>query len=125
MSYPIIASTDVVVVGGGPSGLAAAIAASRTGAKTILIEKYGFLGGMATAGLVGPFMTSYNTTGQKQIVKGIFEEIIQRLGSNAVHPSRVGHKSPYASYIDHISHDHVCPFDVEALKQLAFEMIEE
>ena len=50
---------DVVVVGGGPSGVAAALGASRTGAKVLLIERYGFIGGMATAGLVGPFMTSF------------------------------------------------------------------
>ena len=43
---------DVVVVGGGPGGHSAAIAAARNGAKTILIERYGHLGGMATGGIV-------------------------------------------------------------------------
>ncbi|MHB8105553.1 MAG: FAD-dependent oxidoreductase, partial [Dehalococcoidales bacterium] len=43
---------DVVVVGGGPGGIAAAISAARNGAKTVLIERYGHLGGMATGGLV-------------------------------------------------------------------------
>ena len=41
---------DVVVVGGGPGGFASAIAAARSGAKTVLIERYGYLGGMATWG---------------------------------------------------------------------------
>lgn len=41
---------DVVVVGGGPGGIASAIAAARSGAKTVLIERYGHLGGMATGG---------------------------------------------------------------------------
>lgn len=50
----IKAQYDVVVVGGGPSGFIAAIAAARGGAKTALIEQYGYLGGMATAGLVAP-----------------------------------------------------------------------
>lgn len=45
---PILAETDVLVVGGGPSGLAAAIASSRTGAKTILMERYGCFGGNIT-----------------------------------------------------------------------------
>lgn len=45
---------DVVVLGGGPSGIMAAAAAAKCGAKTALIEQYGFLGGMATAGLVAP-----------------------------------------------------------------------
>ncbi|MBC8232191.1 FAD-dependent oxidoreductase [bacterium] len=48
---PVVAEADVVVAGGGPGGIMAALAAARTGAKTLLIEHYGFLGGMATAGL--------------------------------------------------------------------------
>ena len=48
---------DVVVVGGGPAGLCAAVAAARGGAKVILVEKNAFCGGMATAGMVAPFMT--------------------------------------------------------------------
>ena len=45
-------SYDVVVVGGGAAGLAAAVASARAGARTALVERYGFLGGMATAGMV-------------------------------------------------------------------------
>lgn len=52
---PVIATVDVLIVGGGPAGIGAAIAAGRTGAKTLLIERHGFLGGMWTAGLVNPF----------------------------------------------------------------------
>jgi hypothetical protein len=48
----VFAEADVVVVGGGPAGVTAAIAAAREGADTILIERYGYLGGMATGGLV-------------------------------------------------------------------------
>ena len=48
----ICAEADVVVVGGGPAGVTAAIAAAREGADTILVERYGHLGGMATGGLV-------------------------------------------------------------------------
>ena len=50
---PVIAKTDVLVVGGGPAGLAAAIGAAREGMKTILVERYGFLGGMITQAMVG------------------------------------------------------------------------
>ena len=46
---PVVGSYDVVVCGGGPAGLIAAIAAARGGARTALVERYGFLGGMATA----------------------------------------------------------------------------
>ena len=47
---------DVIVAGGGLSGVAAVVAAAREGAEVLLLERYGFLGGMATAGLVNPFM---------------------------------------------------------------------
>jgi hypothetical protein len=51
---PVVGSFDVVVCGGGPSGLVAAVAAARNGARTLLIERYGFVGGMATSALVTP-----------------------------------------------------------------------
>jgi len=57
-SIPVVHGVDVLVVGGGPGGIGAAVAAARLGAKTLLCEQYGFLGGMASAGLVGPFMWS-------------------------------------------------------------------
>jgi hypothetical protein len=51
---PVVGSYDVIVCGGGPSGLIAAIAAARNGARTLLIERYGFVGGMSTSALVTP-----------------------------------------------------------------------
>jgi hypothetical protein len=69
--------TDVIVAGGGLGGCCAAVAAARNGARTLLIERYGFLGGMATAGLVNPFMSYF--AGKKQIIYGIFNEIISEL----------------------------------------------
>lgn len=65
---------SVVVVGGGPAGIAAAIAASRRGLRTLLVERYGFLGGMATAGLVTPFMSTLGA-------EGLYQEFLQRLDS--------------------------------------------
>lgn len=70
-------NTDVLVCGAGPSGFAAAVAAARCGAKVLLVERYGFPGGAAAAGLVNPFMVS--KLGGEQLVKGIFEEVIDEL----------------------------------------------
>ena len=75
---------DVVVVGGGPGGIGAAVSAARNGADTVLIERYGYLGGMGTGGLVTiiPQLTDY--TGKQQIV-GLTQEWIDRLiARNAV-----------------------------------------
>ena len=65
---------DVVVVGGGPGGIAAAASAARNGATTCLIERYGFLGGMATAGLVNPWMPTGSTLAA-EIVAGVYQEV--------------------------------------------------
>ncbi len=74
---PVAGEFDVVVCGGGPAGFAAGISAARLGAKTILLEASGALGGMATQGLV----TSYDgmADGQKPLVGGIMQEILERL----------------------------------------------
>ena len=56
---PVLHSADVIVAGGGPGGLGAAVMAARAGAKTLLVERYGFLGGMAVSGEVHPFMSNH------------------------------------------------------------------
>ena len=68
---------DVLVAGGGPSGFIAAIAASRNGARVALVEKNGFLGGLATSGLVAP-ISEFRKNG-RLIVKGVPWEFIKRL----------------------------------------------
>jgi len=68
---------DIAVVGGGTGGVPAAVEAARSGAKVLLVERYGFLGGMATAGLVNPYMGYW--AGGKPIVRGIFEETLAGL----------------------------------------------
>jgi len=75
---PVLDQVDVLVVGGGPAGLAAAIAAARQGAEVVLLERYGYVGGMATGGLVLMFDRMGNDEGQ-QVVRGIAQELIDRL----------------------------------------------
>ena len=109
--------TSVLVVGGGPAGVCAAIAAARGGAQVMIVESGGCLGGMATQGLVGPFMTCFDTTGEEMIVRGIFEEIIDEMVkiNGAIHPRYVRAKTPYTAWIE-AGHDHVTPFEPEAMK---------
>lgn len=117
---------DVAVVGGGPAGFCAAVAAARNGADTIMVEQYGCGGGMATAGLVGPFMTSYNKSGDRMIIRGMFEEVIERLiaQGGAIHPRDCRAGDQIAGY--HFrGHDHCAPFDPEILKRVIDEMLTE
>jgi hypothetical protein len=74
---PGTADYDVVVCGGGPAGICAAVAAARLGAKTALIERMGFLGGTATAGMVTP-ISEFNKRGQR-IIGGIPWEMVLRM----------------------------------------------
>ncbi len=76
---PIIAEADVVVCGGGPGGVPAAIAAARHGAKVVLIERYGFMGGLATAGLVAPILAHKAHAADFAIVEGLLREITERM----------------------------------------------
>lgn len=78
---PIAREMDVIVVGGGPAGFAAAIAAARAGARTLLIEQFGYLGGTATASLMACINGFRNQVSpdDTQVVRGIAEEIILRL----------------------------------------------
>ena len=56
-TLPVFDEVDILVVGAGPAGIGAAISAARSGAKTMLFDQNGYVGGQATAGRVGPFMT--------------------------------------------------------------------
>jgi hypothetical protein len=76
---PVIDSYDVIVCGGGPSGIIAAVAAARNGAKTLLIERYGFVGGMASSALVTPI--SIFKKKKKLIIDGIPFELMKRISA--------------------------------------------
>ncbi len=114
---------DVLVVGGGTAGLAAAISAARNGSKVILCESGGYLGGIATKGLVTTFMTCYDRKGENQIIKGIFEDFVQRMVADggAIHPSECKGSDSYSGYRPQ-GHYGVTPFSEECFKRVAEQM---
>lgn len=98
---------DIVIAGGGISGCMAAIAASRLGAKTLLIDKHGFLGGTLTACGTGPMMSFH--AGKKQVVRGITDEIVQNLVRKNL---STGHIFDTTGCTDSVT-----PFSAEGLKR--------
>ncbi len=88
---PLYGEYDVAVLGGGPAGIAAAVAAARAGRRTLLIERYGFLGGMGTAAGVTNFCGLHaNVHGEMhRVVQGIATDLLARIdrlgGLNAPH----------------------------------------
>ena len=94
---------DLVVCGGGVAGTMAAVAAGRAGARVLLVERYGFLGGNATAGAVAQF-NSWQTAGGRRVVAGLADEVVQRLrtyggaGAHEVFTMSTGHRMDRVSY---------------------------
>ncbi|HXS52377.1 MAG TPA: FAD-dependent oxidoreductase, partial [Usitatibacter sp.] len=80
-AVPVFAEHDVVVLGGGPAGIAAAASAARHGADVLLVERYGFLGGMGTAAGVTNFCGLHaNVRGEiRQVVHGVVDELLDRM----------------------------------------------
>ena len=99
---------DIFVAGAGPAGFVAAIAAARNGAKVALAEAFGFPGGMATAGLVGP-ISKFNFGG-KRVVGGIAWEFVERLAAQG-------------GAITDLPKGNV-PFEAETYRRVAREMLE-
>lgn len=117
---------DLAVIGGGPAGVCAAISAARKGLRVILIEATAMLGGMATSGLVGPFMTNYDREAKEKTVGGIFEEIINRLKvySAVIPPEETDAPTLHTSFIERYHH-HVTPFDPFYLQIILDDMVKE
>jgi glycine/D-amino acid oxidase-like deaminating enzyme len=126
----VLPETDVLVVGGGPAGIGAALGAAEAGARVLLVEQYGFLGGSATAGLVLT-MASYYTSSNvplmkasditlfpidhgagKPIIGGVLARLVERLvlAGGAFAPS------PRTGFM--------VPFDPEIFKLSALEMVD-
>ncbi len=106
---------DVVIIGGGPAGTVAAIASARCGAKTLLVEQNGYLGGMLTMAGTGPQMTFH--AGSTQVVQGIPEEIVARMVKEGFSP---GHMEDFVGYASSVT-----PFDAEGMKLILETMVKE
>lgn len=100
-------SYEVIVMGGGPSGTMAGIAAARGGARTLVVDQHGFFGGSLTAMGVGPMMSFHNNVGQ-QVVEGLPQELIDRLVARGASPGHIEDSTTFVST--------VTPFDSEYLK---------
>lgn len=109
---------DVAVCGGGVAGTMAAVAAARTGARSVLIERYGFLGGNATAGAIAQF-NSWQTGNGRRVVAGLADEVVKRLQS-------YGGAGPHHSFVMSTGHrmDRV-EYAPEVLKLVLDDMLVE
>src|SRR6266699_1743989 len=137
---PVVAETDVLVVGGGPAGLCAAIAAARSGARVILTERYPHLGGLASGGEV--IVLDDMADLHEKTVGGLSDEIVERLDAlgAAVYPpledrfvsteaawerwGRWGLQDNYARTRPKTI-TYAVAFDPEALKFISLQMIDE
>jgi hypothetical protein len=124
------ARADVVVAGGGPAGIGAAIGAAQAGAKVVLVERYGFFGGNATAALVMPLM-SFHTQ----------RHHVERRGETNLLPSDHGPGDPVIAGVlgrmlvklvqaggaiaPSLNTGYVVPFDPEVFKGVALSMLDE
>lgn len=123
-------STQVLVIGGGPAGIGAALGASNAGAQVILVERYGFLGGNATAALVMPLMSFHNEVKQavtgdsarllppdhgegEPVVGGALWVLLEQLvrAQAAIRPS--------------LETGYTVPFDAELFKLVAYDLLEQ
>ena len=119
LDAPVIADVEVLVCGGGPAGIGAALAAARQGASTMIVEQQGCLGGVATSGLIGTWFGSYSRDGRYPVVAGIFKEIVDELlAQNAAKPPTNDQEggSAYSGYAPW--HRATVPFEFEPAKRL-------
>ncbi len=99
---PVIARPDVLVVGGGSAGLSAAVAAARSGAEVLLLERFNYLGGLATGGLIILLLTMDDGAG-RQVIGGLCQEIVDRMEcrGGAFYPPKDQWGAPDPRLVEH------------------------
>lgn len=120
----VIYEADVVVVGGGPGGIGAAVSAARAGAKTVLIERYGHLGGMASGGLVNIIPNLSDIYGEQHIA-GIVQEIIDRMDTRgaASYPKKTDWGTSERKLVDYYLNANMGHFCVRQNNKLGKEIV--
>jgi len=113
---PVYGEFEVVVIGGGPAGIAAAIAAGRAGRSTLLVERYGFLGGAGTAAGLSTFCGLHaNVHGEhRRVIRGVCDDVIERL------ERRKALREPHLSVQKRIQAQ---AYDISAYKIVADELV--
>jgi hypothetical protein len=129
---PVFSETDVLVIGGGPSGTSAAVAAAKLGADVTLVERYNHLGGLSTGGLVIWIDRMTDWEG-KQVIAGFARDLMDRLPSDAVMgPPRADWGSKDVATADYWSYRSAAfqgtvtwspTVDPEALKTLSMQLV--
>jgi len=126
---PVIRKVDVIVCGGGPGGLGAAVAAARLGANVVILERFGALGGLTTTGLVTTCMSAVALSGNKILIRGVFEDMVERCvkKGGAIRGYELKYSDKFFMYdtsrceID----QQITPFEPEVYKLCAEEMMED
>src|SRR5215475_1106442 len=113
---PLFGEYEVVVLGGGPSGIAAALAAGRTGRSTLLVERYGFMGGAGTAAGLSTFCGLHAVVhgNHEQVVHGVADDVLARLAAMD------GLNKPHLTIRDQIQAQ---AYDISAFKIAADELL--
>lgn len=124
LDAPVIADVQVLVCGGGPAGIGAALAAARQGASTMIVEQQGCLGGVATSGLIGTWFGSYSRDGRYPVVEGIFKEIVDELVAQGAAKPPTNDRDGGSAYSGYAPwHRATVPFEFEAAKRLFDHML--
>ena len=113
---PVAGEFDVVVIGGGPAGLMAAVAASRAGRSTLLVERYGFLGGASTMGGLSTYCGMHaRVHGEdRQVIHGYADELLERIDAMG------GLNAPHLTIEDKIQ---AIAFDISVAKMAADDLV--
>lgn len=125
-NIPVAYEPDVLVCGGGPAGIAAAVSAAKNGMDVLILERFNCLGGQGTNGLVTSFMSMSAYTGKRQVIKGVWEEFTNLLEEKhgCIKPLDMEKKKPHFSVNRHEPDTDICPFDPEIYKLAADELME-